>query len=161
MQNTINVLQTALELERRGREFYFDSADKVRDPVIKSALMSLAHDEDEHAAMISRFCEAMEHGRDLSDSQASQVPHDALARIQAVIDQTGSKISADAGFREVYETASALERRSVDFYREQAESASDPGAKKFYGFLVTLETIHMDVLQSLLESIIAIEEETH
>jgi rubrerythrin len=154
MGNIAESLQTALEMERRGREYYFRTAEDVADPVVKSVLLSLAHDEIAHENVINSYYDALQHSQGWPTVDAAiRAPARALDRIGRVIDEVGNKIGADPTFLSAYEGAREMELRSREFYSQQLDSADDEMVRKLFSFLLSMEQIHLQMLELLIESI--------
>jgi rubrerythrin len=154
------IFQTALEFERRGREYYLQAARRVRDVAIKAVLQALAHDEELHESVIRRYYQALQRteGWPELDEELPR-PTPARQRVEQIVAETAGSISADASYAGVYEQARELELRSRDFYRQQAEAVEDGAAVKFFRFLAGMEQTHLEMLGLLLEATRAAEED--
>lgn len=161
MNDVAQVLMTALEMERLGREYYLKAADKVNDTVIESVLISLADDEKAHESVLSRYYEALEDSKGWPEINANlHIPADAEKRLCDIIEQTAGAIGPDDTFLSVYETARDLEQKSIEFYRSEADKSSDKKAIELYKFLLNVEDIHIKMLDLLLKSTREIVENT-
>jgi len=153
METAGEVLQTALEFENEGRDFYLGSVDRVRDPVVKAVLAALAQDEEAHSSLIRRFYDALKRSRGWPEvGKDVTAPEPARERIVRLVGETAGSITADETYRTVYEHARRLEVASRDFYHAQAEGAGDRDLVAFYAFLERVEQIHVEVLDGLLEA---------
>ncbi len=153
MENVAQVLQTAVELERRGREFYMDAAGKAEDPIIEAVLTALAHDEEAHERVIRQFYEALERTEDWPEMPGDLASGPARERIDEIARQTAGQIGPDATYMSVYETARDLEQQSYDFYRSNAGEAEDQDVAHFLKFLANVEKTHVEMLQILLDAV--------
>ena len=116
MADLLESLQTALEMERRGRSFYLDAADRAQDKIVKSVLVDLANDEEAHEQAISRFYQALEKHQAWPSSEGETSPAHVPERVKTIVETTAGSIGPDATFLGVYETACGLEVKSRDFY---------------------------------------------
>lgn len=151
MDTTLEVLQVALEFERKGMEYYRQAAERVRDGIVQSVLLSLADDEVAHQSIISRYYQAIENGRELPADSERDIPASpsASARIESITRGTLASISADSTYEEVYKTASELEKRSYEYY--SAQHSDNPRVDAFYKYLAGVERIHLEMLQLMVE----------
>ena len=153
MEELLASLGIALEMERKGREFYFDAADRVEDRVVQSILVALARDEEAHESVISRYYQALERQKNWpaveGDLDAMKSSHD---QVSETIEATVSKIGKDATFLSVYEVARDLEHRSYDFYQARASEADDRDVREFFRFLAGVEQVHLTTLELLLDA---------
>ena len=153
MEELLASLGMALEMERKGREFYFEAADRVEDRVVRSILVALAHDEEAHESVISRYYQALQHQKGWP---AAEGDLDALksshGEIKKIIKTTINRIGKDATFLSVYEVARDLELRSYDFYQARANGADDRNVREFFRFLAGVEQVHLTTLELLLDA---------
>lgn len=153
MENVAEVLQTALGMERRGREYYLEALDRTSNPVIQSVLAALANDEEEHAMMISRYYTALERGQSWPPADGSlPAPKDAAARMDEILAGTVGNVGPDATYASVYQTARGFEEQSRDFYLSCEQSAGGTDIQGFFRFLVRLEDTHVHMLDILLDA---------
>ena len=150
MQSVIDSLQTALEMERKGRRFYLDAAERVQDQIVRSVLVALANDEEAHERMINGYYQAIRKQQDLPpvpDHSAEPPEH-----VTEILQSTAGSIGLDATFLSVYEVARDFEQKSRDFYQAQVDLANDRPIVDFYRFLVRMEQVHLQTLQLLLDA---------
>lgn len=153
MNSLGQVLQAALEMERKGREYYFTAAEKVEDPTIGAILISLAHDEEDHERVINSYYNAMMESKGWPVVDRELPPSaDAERRIMKIVDEIAGSIVPNETFIGVYETAREMEMHSRDFYRAGEEETSDMEIIEFFRFLARIEGIHMGMLDILLQS---------
>lgn len=150
MKDLSEVLKTALEIEKKGQEFYLEASRRVSDVVISSILISLMHDEEAHARTIEQYYGALQRAQNWPPPEESPLIS-SQERIAKVVAESGN-IGPDATFQNIYESARQLELRSRDFYRAERENADDPRVAKLLDFLTNMEAIHIEMLDSLLES---------
>lgn len=155
MQNLLEVLQVAVQFERRGRQAYLDAARRTENPVIQAVLKALADDEEAHERMIRRYYQALERQEGWPDPDTHMpVPQPARQRVEEIISQTvgAAGIGSDPAFLEVYEAAREMELQSRDYYRAQADATEDAQLVKFFRFLAGMEQTHLEMLGMLVEA---------
>ncbi|MHB0913912.1 MAG: ferritin family protein [Armatimonadota bacterium] len=150
MENVIQVLQTAIEMEHRGHQFYVDASRQAKDPVIRSVLVALAHDEEEHENIITRFYRALERGQGWPSTESAPEVKPASERMSEILDDSDTNF--DVGYLETYERALDFEVKTRDFYKAQMEEVANPPVVSFFQFLVHLEQAHVGMLEMLIES---------
>lgn len=152
MSTIAESLHTAVEMERLGRQFYIEAADRVRDGVLQSIMVALARDEEAHERIIRRYYEALKRqkgwpgaGEGVADLRSSN------DEVKQIVETTIGGIGADATFLSIYEKARDLEVRSRDFYSARAGEAATRDEREFFEFLAGVEAIHLNTLELVLE----------
>jgi len=150
MEQLVESLQTALEMERQGRRFYVDAADRARDQIVAAILTALADDEASHEEIILRYYNALAKTADwpLPDSTEGEPG----ARVTGIVESTVGAVKPDATFMSVYETARELEIKSRDFYQELSRKAEDRRLVEFMGFLARVEQAHLYAIETILRA---------
>jgi rubrerythrin len=141
----LDILKQAILLERRGKAFYENIAEKAENKAVQEVFDMLAKEEQKHIQTLSgqfkayrkenKFIPVSLHEKD-TISVASKV----LTR------EIKAKISA-AGFEAAAISAGiAMEERAIQLYTKSAKTASDPEAKALYEWLATWERDHLNML---------------
>ena len=140
---TIEILKTALLLERRGKAFYSSCADQSRNTEIKKIFTLLAKEEEQHIKFLT--------AQFISFSKTQKFSSEFIPANENTVDNilTG-KIKSDlsaADFESAAVSAAIdMETRAIAVYSEQAEKSEDPEEKKFYSFLADWERGHHKLL---------------
>jgi rubrerythrin len=135
------VLATAIEFERFGKEYYMRFHDLVGDAKAKALMKGLAHDEEEHAEMLTRELEARggtvgETSDEVLDEGMERIfPH----RILKNSIQTNDAISA-------IKLGIETEQRSIDFYAGHAKDSGEE-LKEIFVSLEKMERAHLELLR--------------
>lgn len=156
-ENTmLDILKQAIVLERRGKAFYKNIAEKAENKAVQEVFDMLAKEEQKHIQTLSEQFKAYRHEKkfipiNLHEKDTAGIASKVLTR------EIKEKISA-AGFEAAAISAGiAMEERAIKLYSESAQNASDPEARALYGWLATWEREHlnmlMDIDKSLLEKI--------
>jgi rubrerythrin len=146
------VLQTALDFEQQGRDYYLRASDQVEDSVAQSILISLANDEHAHAGMIRRFYKILQKQRGWPAAEGTLGGEESAA-MRDILDKTIGKLGGESDYQKIYQTARQMELQSRDFYKKQAGPSGDPDLMKFLQFLAEVEQTHLEALEMLLWSI--------
>jgi rubrerythrin len=152
----LDILKQAIVLERRGKAFYKNIAEKAENKAVREVFDMLAKEEQKHIQTLSEQFKAYRKDKkfisgDLYEKDTTRIASKILTR------EIKEKISA-AGFEAAAISAGiAMEERAIKLYSESAQNASDPEARALYEWLATWEREHlnmlMDIDKSLLEKI--------
>jgi rubrerythrin len=145
MERIDHVLATAIEFERFGKEYYMRFHELVTDANAKALMKGLAHDEEEHAAILTKELEA--HGES-AEPPSRKMLDEGLAKIFPHSTLKGSIETKDA--ISAIKLGIETERRSIDFYTEQAKAAEGK-LKETFTKLAKMERTHMELLKENLE----------
>jgi rubrerythrin len=151
----VKALQEALGLERRGRRFYLEAAERTADPTGARMFRSLADDEVLHAEIIQRQIDALNEGEGWTLPEGVT---EVEADLQTPLFPKGKvelerAVRPDAGDLDALLFALKIENDSFNLYAEQARAAQHPNAKHMYEFLVDAERTHFDLLMLNYESL--------
>lgn len=146
--NTISILKQAILLERRGKSFYAQCADKANSPPVKEFFEMMAAEEAHHEKILSEQYKAVaENGKFVPASLADDSTVKTASRI---LDAELKNQIAAAGFEAAAISAAMyMEERSVQLYSEQANRTDDPREKALYEWLAKWESTHLDRLSRL------------
>lgn len=145
----LQAIETAIQIERDGLDFYTQAAKQTDDPKGKRMFKTLANDERAHLELFENAREALlDRAEWLTPEQVGAISPKTPFR-QPVF-PTGEAIqAADVPARElaVLERGIQAEEDSIRFYTEQMERMGDPNAKAMYVYLVEQEEGHRTILQ--------------
>ncbi len=144
---TIEILKTALLLERRGKAFYTKVADQATDPDVQQIFEIMADEEEEHIRFLSeQFIHFTQHQR-FKDVKLPMDAGDTASEILSA--NIKNKISAASYEAAAISSAIDMETRAINVYTERAKQAADPDEKKFYQWLADWEKGHHQILFEL------------
>jgi rubrerythrin len=153
MIDVVQLLLTALELQRLGCQMYTQAASRVRDPSARAVLLALAQDERAHESIIRRSYDALVRGKRSAQTEARpEIPGHTLARVKQIVGATARQILQNPTYVGIYESARDMEARSRDLYRDLAAQASSREAVRFLQLLATVEHTHMEALARFVEA---------
>lgn len=142
---TLDILKQAILLERRGKAFYENIAEKTENKAVQEVFDMLAKEEQKHIQTLSEQFKAYRKDKnflsgDLYEKDTSSVVSSVLTR------EIKEKISA-AGFEAAAISAGiAMEERAIQLYAKSAQTESDSKAKALYEWLATWERGHLNML---------------
>ncbi len=143
----MEILKTALLLERRGKTFYTKVAEQATDPDVQEIFEIMAEEEDEHIKILSeQFSHYKQHQR-FKEVKLPKGSADTASEILS--EKIKDKISAASYEAAAISSAIDMETRAIKIYTERAAQATDPDEKKFYQWLADFEKGHHQILFDL------------
>jgi len=152
----IELVRTALDLERGGEHFYRHLAELTQNPGGKAMFLRLAAEEAKHVDESHALFAALvgeEEWQRLSNPEAERAhPSQIVADLEATVLQRGHAVVADD--TQALRMAMELERRAIEMFKEMANHTTDPAVIDLIGKLVQEECFHYDSLQAQLDSVL-------
>jgi rubrerythrin len=157
MNDLIMDTKLAIELEKKGYDFYTQTARKTSNPLAKSTLESLGDRELIHLNKVTEFYQNLTGVKKLASDWLKGVevsPRKAallkpiLLKLKASLAQ---KFETTADINTAYAVAEGLERDSYNLYDRIAKESNDDTAKKFYAALAQEEREHYAILDETLQ----------
>lgn len=141
----LEILKSALLLERRGKVFYAQVAAQAADPAVREFFGRMAEEEDQHIRILSdQFRAYQSRG---AFARAAPEPAPSAGEASSVLsDRLGRTIAAASYEAAAVAAAMSLERNAVRVYGERAQSATDPEEKALYQWLADWEAEHLEFL---------------
>jgi rubrerythrin len=136
----------SIQMEKDAESLYRQMAQNAPFNGLKKVLLLLAEDEVRHRVAIEQL-----------QKKLAVAPQEGVALdIKTIFDEMRQNkdftdISVDAV--EDYQKAVEIEKRGIDFYKEQFAQATDPVSKKLFETLMRQETYHLKTCESLLEMV--------
>jgi rubrerythrin len=145
-KKTIEILKTAILLERRGKSFYASCAEQSKNTEIKKIFNTLAEEEDQHVEFLNaQFINFTKNNKFSSE----HIPVKEATIDKIFTDKIKKEITAADFESAAISAAIDMENRAITVYSEQAEASLDPEEKKFYSFLADWERGHHKLLYDL------------
>jgi len=161
-QEALTALETAIQMEVEGRDFYTTAAEKVSWPEGRDTLLDLAKDEMEHIRILKEEHAALLAGQGWLQADEVAPAIAAGAKPLPVFEKKDSVIAAmvddRADAEDVLDVAIRNEYKSHTFYAEQLAMAESPEAKAVFAWLVKEEKTHQAILTDYAKYIGAHEE---
>ena len=145
-------LAAAIEMEKKGQKFFSETAGKADEELAKEVFTFLAAEELNHIRAIEKFNEEYLAGEkidvehlidDLKQGRPMQTIDELFKNLSGSVPLEGTNLDA-------YNFAMEFERKGGEFYKKAEAEASDPAAKKLFGFLVGEEQKHFKIVESCL-----------
>jgi rubrerythrin len=153
---TLDILKQAIVLERRGKAFYKNIAEKADNKAVQEVFDMLANEEQKHIQTLTDQFKAYRKENKFIPVNVHEKETNSIAS-KVLTREIKEKISA-AGFEAAAISAGiAMEERTIKLYSESAQNASDPEAKALFEWLAAWEREHLNMLididKALLERI--------
>ncbi|HOE05406.1 MAG TPA: ferritin family protein [Bacteroidales bacterium] len=148
-KNLLDVLKTAILMEKRGQALYEEVASKTADPDVKKIFNIMAEEEKLHAKMLGeQFKNFSENKSFVKQNLAASSADQELANM-ILTGKITANISA-AGFEAAAIGAAIdMETKSIEVYRKRAEESNDPEEKALFHWLADWEGSHYELLLKL------------
>ncbi len=151
-ERTHSMLETALELEAKGRKFYANAVATCRHPLGTAMFRKLLDDEGDHISRIERIHKAAKGGGDWSGELVSlEADSVKLSRFFAVLaGDAKQQIRAETTDLEALEIGIEFETAAVRFYEGELTAAADRELdRRFVQRMIREERDHLEALIEL------------
>lgn len=143
MKNILDILEYAMNMEKKGQEFYITYMDKVTNPQIKSLFKSIAEVEDDHYEILKKQYDYYKENKTLNNidfglSEGEKLYEDRSAEISLV------DLERDLSDLPIVRMAYLLENDFAMFYEKAVEKVDDPQAKSLLKQLAKWEQGHRE-----------------
>lgn len=148
---TIDVLKTAILLERRGKAFYTQAARQSESKSAQKIFEMMAEEENEHINfLVKQFKNYQEH----HEFMENEAPHEEDETVVQILTENIKKEISAAGFEAAAISAAIdFENRAIEVYSTRAKEATDPKEKETYQMLADWEKTHHHLLHKLNEDL--------
>jgi len=144
---TLKALQTAIQMEIDGKEYYLKTSQESGNEAGKELLQSLAAEEDVHQQKFEQIYQAIQLQRAWP---APDFQPDGGKRLRTIfaraIEESGAKVKAPATELDAVQTAMAMENKTYDYYTKQGENATYDAERDFYRMVTAEEREHYLIL---------------
>ena len=145
-EHDLEVLHTAMQIERDAHAFYSVAAAQTKDSAAVRMFLSLARAEMEHLGKLeTAYCALTKQDKWPSAQPASS------SRILAVSPPSEKPLAAatpDARELDALQRGMRAERDAIAFYEGALEQATDPEARVLYEYLIGEEKGHLAILSA-------------
>lgn len=148
-ESSLAMLDKALEMERKGKDFYEKAASGCRNEIGREVFQTLRRDEDVHIARIVEIYNALANGEAWNaEWKAHSFSHGDLAVFFSDLAQKHrAQTTADAGDLQALEIGIDFELGSVAFYEQALAKAGDQAERDFIGRMIAEEKSHHTILE--------------
>lgn len=143
----LHTLEKAIRIEKDGRRFYLQAAERTTDQGGKEIFLSLAHDEEEHLRLVEKQYDSLNTGsgwRALTEATGEVDLGRALfppgrEALEKMVRPNDSDLDALI-------LALGFENDSYELYRKGYAETDDPQGKAMYQYLADMEREHFETL---------------
>lgn len=153
MENSkaLEILKTAILLEKRGKAFYEKMAEQTTSAEARKIFTTMAEEEKAHVEFLSvQFAHFVKEGK-FSKPEGSAEPEDISHEI--LNPQLIKEISAASFEAAAISAAMDFETRAVELYSKRAIESEDENEKEMYKWLAEWESGHHKILHDLNEAL--------
>ena len=141
----MEIFSYAMQMELDGKSFYEEEAEKTRDDNIAVILRFLAKEEQKHFEILDKFKQGS------PELPESSLIEDVKNVFQSMREKKESFVEDKDTLNDVLSKALALEDKSIEFYKENAEASDDSDQIDVFTLLIKHETRHYSLLSSMIE----------
>jgi rubrerythrin len=147
---TLDILKAAILLERRGKAFYSNIAERAEGEAVREFFQLMADEEDDHVRQLSeQFKHYQEHKKFSAKPYTSEEADQHEAATKVLTEKIKGEIEAASFEAAAISAALQFEKRAIELYADRAKSAEDPEERALYEWLSTWEIGHLDSLNKL------------
>jgi rubrerythrin len=153
MENSkaLEILKTAILLEKRGKAFYEKMAEQTNSPEARKIFTTMAEEEKAHVEFLSvQFAHFMKEGK-FAKPDPNNEPEDITNEI--LNPQLVKEISAASFEAAAISAAMDFETRAVELYSKRSVEAVDENEQQMYKWLAEWESGHHKILFELNEAL--------
>lgn len=148
-----DILKEAILLERRGKAFYSNVAEKSDSESAKKIFQMMAEEEDEHIKFLSEQFKHYEKTNEFLSPEGYEEPAEDEVALKVLSDKMKKEINAASFEAAAISAAIDFEDRAVKIYAGRAEESVDPNEKALYSMLAKWEMGHQKMLHELNEEL--------
>ena len=148
-----DILKEAILLERRGKAFYSNVAEKSDSESAKKIFQMMAEEEDEHIKFLSEQFKSYEKTKAFISIEGFEEPAEDEVALKVLTDNMKKEINAASFEAAAISAAIDFEDRAVKIYSSRAEEAVDVNEKALYKMLAKWEMGHQKMLHELNEEL--------
>ncbi|MDW7712141.1 MAG: ferritin family protein [Deferrisomatales bacterium] len=144
----LDILKSALLLERRGKAFYTAAAEQAKSRPVRELFERMAEEEERHIGVLSdQFASYRTRGAFAAPPADRDPSGDVAAAV--LTRRLSESISAASFEAAAVSAAMALERNAIRLYADRAQSAQDPEERALYQWLADWEAGHLELLSKV------------
>lgn len=144
---TLKALQTAIQMEIDGKQYYLKAAEASGNELGKKLLRSLAAEEDIHRQKFAHIYKAM---REKKAWPVIDFQPDGGKRLRTILakatEEMSAKTKAPSSELDAVQTAMDMENKTYDYYKSQGGNATHDAERDFYHTLAAEEREHHLIL---------------
>jgi rubrerythrin len=145
---TVEILKTAILMEKRGQALYRTVAETTHIPEVKNIFNMMAQEEQMHAEYLAK--QITEYAKNQSLAEINLPKETDNSIVNMILGKDLKKKIAAAGFEAAAISAAIdMESNAIKIYGERAAAATDPNEKSLFAWLAEWEKGHHQILGQL------------
>jgi rubrerythrin len=145
---TMEILKSAILLEKRGQAFYENIVLQASGKAVKGFFEMMANEEKNHIRILSEQYAAYQANKQFNPNQFDE-QHGSDIASQVLSQQIKDEISAADYEAAAIAAAVSMEENAVKLYSDRAAAATDPNEKALYDWLAKWERQHLNFLSDI------------
>lgn len=142
----VEAIKMAIQMEKDGRAFYEDTAQKTENELGKKMFETLAKDEITHLQTFQKMFDTITGTGDWREIAQQYSPK--IGKVPIFEEEIERKTDVKPGELDALRIAMDNERKSIDYYNKVTEETEDPLAKEIFTKIIEEEKYHYDLLQA-------------
>ena len=146
-ESTLKALETALQMEIDGKEFYLKAGKASTNKLGKDLLKKLAAEEDIHRSVFKKIYDTIKSKKGWPDvkyqGDGGRGLKTLFAEAIANMDKNTKSIKAEL---DAIKTAMDMENKTLDFYKARSKKTAIDAERQLYNALAMQESEHHRVL---------------
>jgi len=150
MAEVMEMIKTAIQMEKDGKAFYTKAAAQTSSPVGSLVFMSLAEDEDRHLAVFSKIFESHVSSEEWDLLVASANKY-ATQPVFPNDPDKASGASPDTDDVDAIQLAMTAEKEAIEYYMAIKKTTDDEDVRKALDMIIDQERNHFLILEGEFE----------
>lgn len=142
----MDIYTYAMQMEKDGRKYYLDMAQKTSNPGVKRILKMMADAEAKHYNVLLAL-QRNEKTQFETDTEIFTEAKNVFTKMK----EGGRGLNIEASQVELYKQALEIEKESHKFYLEKAEEEKDPQRKELILKIASEEKDHCILLSNIVD----------
>ncbi|MBE0661961.1 MAG: ferritin family protein [Bacteroidales bacterium] len=148
----LDILKTAILLEKRGKAFYETVAEKTGDEDVRKIFSIMAKEEQLHIEFLAQHYKNYEKTGKFEVVSIAPKADESIADMVLSTEIT-NRLSASGFEAAAISAAIDMETKAIEVYSKRAKDSSDQVEKDLYNFLANWEKGHHKILHELNEEL--------
>ena len=145
---TLEILKTAILMEKRGQALYRNVAEKTQIPEVRNIFIFMADEEQLHEEFLSK--QFAEYSKTQVLANITLPAENSNSIVNSILGKDMKKKISAAGFEAAAISAAIdMESNAIRIYGEYAAEAEDPNEKALFAWLSDWEKGHHKLLNQL------------
>lgn len=145
---TLDILKSAILLEKRGQAFYQKVAEQASGRAVKAFFEMMADEEVKHVQILADQYKAYQKHQEFNPGDYTE-DHSGDVAARVITSELKAEISAADYEAAAISAAMFMEENAIALYSGRAGEAADPNEKALYKWLADWENQHLYFLSEI------------